>query len=157
MRGINHYLFINLFNMQSINIYLTFNGNCEAAFDFYRSVFGGEFSHVSRFSEMPPVEGKSMSEEEGNRIMHMSLTVSSGIVLMGSDTGGEWAPSFKQGNNFSMSINAESEEEADRIYAALSAGGMQTMPMSMTFWESYFGMLTDQFGINWMISYDQPR
>lgn len=143
--------------MTSVNIYLTFNGNCEEAFNFYKSVFGGEFPYVGRFADMPPVDGMTMGEEDANRIMHISLPISAETALMGSDTGGEWAPNFTPGNNFSVSVNTDSKEEADRIYTALSAGGQQTMPMSVTFWESYFGMLTDKFGINWMVSFEQAK
>ncbi len=143
--------------MTSVNIYLNFDGNCEEAFNFYKSVFGGDFSYVGRFGEMPPMDGVTVSPEEANRIMHIGLPISAETSLMGSDTGGEWAPDFKQGNNFSVSVNTDSKEEADRIYAGLSAGGQQTMPMSVTFWESYFGMLTDKFGINWMISFEQAK
>ena len=78
-------------------------------------------------------------------------------MLMGSDTGGEWAASFKQGNNFSISVNAASKDEADRIFNALSAGGQVTMPLANTFWGDYFGMLTDKFGINWMMSYNEQQ
>ena len=139
--------------MTTVNTYLTFNGNCEEAFLFYQSVFGGEFPYVGRFNEMPPQEGMPpMSNEFKNRIMHISLPISKETSIMGSDTGGEWAADFKQGNNFSISINTDSQKEADRLYAALSKGGNATMPMSNTFWGSYFGMLTDAFGINWMIS-----
>ncbi len=140
--------------MASINPYLTFNGNCEEAFNFYKSVFGGEFGYVGRFSEMPPQEGKTMPEEEANRIMHISLPIGTGMALMGSDTGGEWAQGFTAGNNFSISINADSKDEADKLFNGLAAGGQVTMPMSNTFWGSYFGMCIDKFGISWMMSYD---
>lgn len=144
--------------MTTVNVYLTFNGNCEEAFNFYKSVFGGEFPYLGRFNEMPPQPGqKPMPESDGNKIMHVSLPISKETVLMGSDTGGEWASSFKQGNNFSISVNAESKEAADRFFAQLSAGGRPTMPMSNTFWGSYFGMLTDKFGINWMVSYSEQK
>ena len=144
--------------MTTANIYLTFNGNCEEAFKFYKSVLGGEFPHVSRFNEMPPQEGKSgVSKEEGERIMHMSLPISKETTLMGSDTGGEWAANYQQGNNFSISLNTDSKEEADRLFNGLSKGGNATMPMADTFWGDYFGMLTDRFGINWMISYHAPE
>lgn len=145
--------------MTSVNIYLTFNGDCEAAFNFYRSVFGGEFPYIGRFSEMPPQEGQpSMSAEDGNKIMHVSLPISQETMLLGSDTGGEWSKGFTQGNNFSVSINTDSKEEADRLFNGLSAGGKVTMPMNKTFWGSYFGMFTDKFGINWMVSVeDRPK
>jgi PhnB protein len=139
------------------NIYLNFNGNCEEAFNFYKSVFGGEFSYVGRFSEMPPQEGVTMPEADGNKIMHISLPLGEGSALMGSDTGGEWAPSFVQGNNFSISLNPKNREETDKLYAAISAGGKATMPLSDTFWGDYFGMCEDQFGINWMFSYNEQQ
>ena len=142
--------------MATVNIYLTFNGNCREAFDFYRSVFGGEFPYVGTFGDMPPQEGKQMPESEKNRIMHISLPISAETMLMGSDTGGEWASSFKQGNNFSVSVNAASREEADALFSGLSAGGQVTMPMNDTFWGAYFGMCCDKFGINWMLNYDDP-
>jgi len=143
--------------MASVNIYLTFDGNCEEAFEFYKSVFGGEFPYVGRYKDMPPSEegGKPVSDKEGNKIMHMSLPISKETMLMGSDTGGEWASSFKQGNNFSISVNAESRDEADKVFNGLSKGGQVTMPMNKTFWGDYFGMWTDKFGINWMVSYNE--
>lgn len=143
--------------MTIVNVYLTFNGNCEEAFNFYRSVFGGEFTYVGRFKDMPPQDGPKMSEADGDKIMHITLPISKETSLMGSDTGGEWAASFVQGNNFSISVSVDQKDEADRIYQALAKGGKATMPMSQTFWGSYFGMLTDPFGINWMISYDEKQ
>ena len=141
--------------MPVVNVYLTFNGNCEEAFNFYKSVFGGEFAYMGRFSEMPADSGPKMSEEDANRIMHVSLPVSKETMLMGSDTGGEWASSFKQGNNFAVSVSANSKEEADRLFEGLSAGGQVTMPMAQTFWGDYFGMWTDRFGVNWMMSFNE--
>lgn len=140
--------------MTTANIYLNFDGNCLEAFRFYKSVFGGEFPYVGKFGEMPAEEGcPPMPEEMKNRIMHISLPIGNGTVIMGSDTGGEWAPHFKQGNNFSISLNTDSKEEADRLFNGLSEGGKVTMPMQNTFWGDYFGMLEDMFGINWMISF----
>jgi PhnB protein len=140
--------------MTSVNVYLNFNFNCLEAFEFYRSFFGGEFPYVGKFKDMPAGDdGGKMSPEDGDKIMHISLPISKETSIMGSDTGGEWAPSFKQGNNFSISINTDSKEEADRLYNGLSAGGQQTMPMNQTFWGDYFGMFTDKFGINWMVSF----
>ncbi|TKC13236.1 VOC family protein [Pedobacter polaris] len=141
--------------MATTNTYLTFNGNCEEAFTFYKSVFGGEFNYIGRFNEMPPQEGsEAMSEEDGNKIMHVSLPIGTSI-LMGSDTGGEWASSFVPGNNFSISITAASKAEADQLFLGLADGGTITMPLNDTFWGDYFGMLTDKFGINWMMSFNE--
>lgn len=140
--------------MTNINVYLNFNGNCKEAFEFYKSVFGGEFSYITTFGEMPPQEGMPpLSEAEKNNIMHVSLPISTETVLMGSDQGGEWAKDLKVGNNFSISINTDSIIESDRLFTDLSKGGKVTMPMEKTFWGDYFGMLTDKFGINWMVNY----
>lgn len=143
--------------MATVNTYLNFNGNCEDAFNFYKSVFGGEFTYIGRFGEMPPQEGMPpMNEADKNKIMHVGLPIGS-TVLMGSDTGGEWAPTFLQGNNFSVNINPESKEEADKIFNGLSAGGQVTMPMADTFWGAYFGMFTDKFGVNWMVNFETQQ
>ena len=140
--------------MTSVNVYLNFNGNCEEAFNFYKSVFGGEFPYVGRFKDMPAQEGMpALPKEMEEKIMHISLPISKETMIMGSDTGGEWAPSFVQGNNFSISINTDSKAEADRLFNSLSEGGKVTMPLADTFWGDYFGMFTDKFGINWMVSF----
>jgi PhnB protein len=141
--------------MPLINPYLTFMGNCEEAFNHYKSVFGGEFSYVGRFSEMPSEGENKMSAEDGNKIMHISLPISKETNLMGSDTGGEWGQNTIIGNNITISINADSKEQADKFYNSLSAGGKASMPMNQTFWGDYFGMCTDKFDINWMISFNE--
>lgn len=143
--------------MATINPYLTFNGDCEAAFLFYKSVFGGEFQFIGRFKDMPPMDGKTVPESEAEKIMHVSLPISKESILMGSDTSEAFGQTAVPGTNFSISINAGSEAEADKLFNALASGGKITMPLSKTFWESYFGMLTDKFGIAWMMSYDYNK
>ena len=138
--------------MATVNIYLTFNGNCKEAFEFYRSVFGGEFPYIGRFGDMPATEEYKVSPGDEDKIMHVSLPISKETMLMGSDTGGEWATSFVQGNNFSVSISTNSKAEADKLFNGLSAGGKVTMPLAKTFWSEHFGMFTDKFGISWMVS-----
>ena len=138
--------------MTTINTYLTFNGNCEEAFNFYKSVFGGEFAHISKFKDMPENPEFPVAESDREKVMHVSFPIGN-TELLGSDTGGEWAASFKQGNNFSVSINTDNKDEADRIFGKLSGGGNIIMPMNKTFWDSYFGMFTDKFGIQWMVSF----
>lgn len=139
--------------MTTVNVYLTFNGNCEEAFNFYKSVFGGEFSYVGKFQDMPPQEGiPPVGEEDKNKIMHISLPVSKETILMGSDTGGGWGSNYKEGNNFSISVNTDTTQETDNLFNKLAEGGRITMPPDKTFWGSYFGMLTDKYGINWMVS-----
>jgi PhnB protein len=144
--------------MTLVNVYLNFNGNCEEAFLFYKSVFGGEFPYIGRFKDMPPQEGMPpLPKEMEDKIMHVSLQISKETAIMGSDTGGEWAPNFKMGNNFSISINTDTKAEADRLFNGLSEGGQITMPLQNTFWGDYFGMFTDKFGVNWMVSYNDGQ
>jgi PhnB protein len=141
--------------MATVNVYLTFNGNTEEAFNFYKSVFGGEFDYIGKFKDMPPSEDcPPPSPEEAERIMHVSLRISKETVLMASDST-SFSGDVTFGNNFSVSINAENKEEADKLFAGLSAGGKVIMPMDNTFWGAYFGMFTDKFGINWMINFDE--
>lgn len=139
--------------MSAIHTYLNFKNNCEDAFNFYKSVFGGEFSYIGRFGEMPPDPNYTVPESDKNKIMHISLPVENSVI-MGSDCGSAYESGFIQGNNFSISLTVDSKEKADKYFAGLSNGGKVTMPLSQTFWSSYFGMLTDPFGISWMISYE---
>lgn len=143
--------------MATVNIYLNFDGNCEEAFNFYKSVFGGEFPYIGRYKDMPQEGGKTLPKDQENLVMHVSLPISKETVLMGSDVGGEWASSFKAGNNFSICINPDTKEEADRFFNELSKDGTVTMPMNNTFWGDYFGMFADKFGINWMVSYNEKQ
>ena len=140
--------------MTTVNPYLTFLGNCEEAFNFYKSLFGGEFTYVGRFSEMPE-DVEHPGSDDDDKIMHISLPISKETILMGSDTGGEWGHNTIIGNNISISIGAQSKEDADHFFNGLSAGGKVTMPMADTFWGDYFGMCTDRFNINWMISFNE--
>jgi PhnB protein len=138
--------------------YLTFNGNCEEAFNHYRSVFGGQFGYIGRFKDMPPgPDGKQVPPEQGDKIMHVSLPISAETALMGSDSSPEYGQATNVGNNFSISVNAFSQAEADRVYNGLADGGQAVMPMEKTFWGSYFGMCTDRFGIQWMVSWDENQ
>lgn len=140
--------------MTSINPYLTFNGNCEEAFTFYKSVFGGEYAHIGRYGEMPPGE-YPLPDSEANKIMHVSLPISSETVLMGSDSSEAFGQTTVMGNNISISVNTETKDEAFRIFEQLSAGGQVTMPIDKTFWGAWFGMFIDKFGINWMVNFDE--
>jgi PhnB protein len=108
--------------MATLNPYLTFNGNCEEAFNFYKSVFGGEFRQISKFGDMPPMPGQEMPEEEKGRILHVSLPISKETILMGSDSNIRMGE-VKIGDHMSLSIGADSKEEADRIFNRLAAGG----------------------------------
>jgi PhnB protein len=136
-----------------INPYLNFNGKTEEAFNFYKSVFGGEFTTFKRMKDTPG--GDRIPANEQNRVMHVALPVGKNTVLMASDIMESMGHTLTMGNNMSISVHAESEREADKIFQGLTAGGKVTMPMEKSFWGSYFGMLTDKFGVQWMVSYDQ--
>ncbi|MBS2211329.1 VOC family protein [Carboxylicivirga mesophila] len=141
--------------MATINPYVNFNGSCEDAFNFYRNVFGGDFEYVGRYKDMP--SEKPISEADANKIMHISLRISKETVLMGSDTHEAFGQPCVPGTNISISVNTDSEKEAENIFNSLSADGQIIMPLGKTFWGSYFGMFTDKFGINWMVSYDYEQ
>lgn len=138
--------------MTTINPYLTFNGTCEQAFNFYKSVFGGDFPYVGKFKDMPENPEYPVSESEKDKIMHISLPISKETVLMGSDSSQAFGKATVEGNNVTISINTDSVEEVTRIYNELSAGGKIKMPLNKTFWGAYFGQFTDKFGIHWMVN-----
>ncbi|HYH57103.1 MAG TPA: VOC family protein [Anseongella sp.] len=137
--------------MARINPYLNFDGTAEEAFNFYRSVFGGEFSGVHRMSETPGSD--QLPENERNRIMHISLPIDDHTTLMASDIMPSMDQRLNVGNNVYISIHPESREEADRLFEGLSGGGEIEMPMEDQFWGDYFGSFIDKFGIRWMVNY----
>ncbi len=139
--------------MPTAHIYLNFMGNTEEAFTFYKSVFGTEFKTFQRFKDT--AAGANMTPADAEKIMHVALPVG-GTTLMGTDMLESMGHEFKPGNNYSISLDAESEAEADKLFGALSSGGTVTMPLEKTFWGAYFGMITDRFGIQWMVNYDYP-
>jgi PhnB protein len=138
----------------ALNTYLTFEDNCREAFEFYRSIFGGEFTFISTFREGP--EDMEIPEEHLDRIMHVSLPIGNS-VLMGSDSSSAFCPPLVVGNNFSLSFEAENKEHADAVFAKLSDGGAVNMPMADAFWGAYFGACTDKFGINWQVIAEQSQ
>ena len=140
--------------MTSLNPYLTFNGNCREAFEFYQTVFGVDVQFMGTFKDMPDSPDYTIPESEKDLIMHVSIEIGDGSTLMGSDTSEAFGHVATQGSNFSISIHADTKEEVNRLFSGLSESGQITMPLADTFWGSYFGMLTDQFGIQWMVSCD---
>ena len=134
----------------SLNIYLNFDGQCAQAFEFYKSIFGGDFEILQKFSDGPP--DMPVADGDKEKIMHVSFPIGD-AVLMGSDVPSESPGNLTTGNNFSISFVPSSREEADRVFAALTDGGSVSMPMADMFWGDYFGSGTDKFGINWMINY----
>ncbi len=138
--------------MNKANIYLNFNGNCQEAFDFYKSVFKGEYTYLGRYKDAP--EGGSSyinSSEDKEKILHVSLPISENTILMGCDYIQSKDKDFILGNNFSISISADSKHEADRLFKELAEGGQIEIPLKEAFWGDYFGQLTDRYGINWML------
>jgi len=139
--------------MAKVNLYLLFNGNCEEAFSLYKSVFGGEFPSVIRYGDIPSHPGMiPLSEEEKNKIENVTLPISKETFLMGADVIGDMAKATAFGNNFSIYIEADNKDEAERVFNGLSVEGHITMPLSKAHWGDYFGMCTDKFGINWLVN-----
>lgn len=136
--------------MAELSPYLSFADNCEEVFNFYKSVFGGEFLTLMRFGEHQ-TECPSQADES-HKIMHVALPIGKHTILMGSDMPGNMEPPVN-GTNFSITITPESKEEAQRIFDGLSAGGTVTMPLSKTFWAESFGMFIDKFGVSWMVNF----
>lgn len=135
-----------------VNPYLNFDGQAEEAFNFYKSVFGGEFSGNMKMKEAPGTE--QLTEDEQNCTMHISLPIGKDIVLMGSDIMPSMGQKLVKGNNNYISLHPDSRAEADRLFNELSAGGEIEMPMEDQFWGDYFGSFIDKFGICWMINFN---
>ncbi|HEY4151446.1 MAG TPA: VOC family protein [Chitinophagaceae bacterium] len=140
--------------MATANFYLNFNGTAEEAFAFYKSVLGGEFTSVLRFRDT--AEAPKLPPGDQDKLMHISMPIGKGNVLMGTDALESAGHKLTVGNNFHISLSPESEEEANKLYNGLSAGGKAKMPLTKTFWGALFGMFTDRFGVQWMINYEYP-
>lgn len=141
--------------MPTINPYLNFKGNTEEAFTFYKSIFGGDFLSVQRFKDTP--EATRLPEKDLNKIMHIALPIGNGNILMATDALESVGHAITQGNNFHLSVSTDSDEETRTLFNALAAGGKVTVPLDKMFWGSYFGMCTDKFGVQWMVSNDQKN
>jgi len=136
--------------MKAIVTYLNFNGNCREAMKFYQRCLGGELS-IMPFSEAPG----DFPKEAKDRVMHARVTKDGTTLLMASDT--MPGSNFVQGTNFSISIDCQSAEETDRLFNAFGENGKITMPLQDAFWGARFGILRDQFGINWMFNFEKPK
>ncbi|MBD0333082.1 MAG: VOC family protein [Chitinophagaceae bacterium] len=137
--------------MALINPHINFNGNAEEAFNFYKSVFGGEFTKIIRFKDLPNLE-HTLAEREANKIMHIALPIGSNH-LMGNDVPEILGRVNENENRSKIFISAESPEEADRLFSRLSAGGDIEMPIGDSPWGSYFAMFRDKYGIEWMVEF----
>jgi PhnB protein len=138
--------------MAVINPHINFNGNAEEAFNFYKSVFGGEFSKIIRFKEISSPEYPIPVKEE-NKLMHIALPIGSN-VLMANDILEIMGKVSENENRSKISISAENKEEAYKLFNGLSAGGQIEIPMGENPGGSYFGMFRDKYGIEWMVKFD---
>jgi PhnB protein len=138
--------------MALINPHINFNGNAEEAFNFYKSVFGGEFTKVVRFKDIPSPQFP-IAEKDENKIMHIALPIGNN-VLMANDVPDFLGKVNEKENRSKISISTESKAEADKLFNGLSAGGEVEMPIEDSPWGSYFGMFRDKYGIEWMVEFD---
>ena len=141
--------------MAQVSTYLNFHRNTEEAFNFYRSIFGGEFSRggIARFGDIPPSDGMPpIAEADKNLVMHIELPILGGHLLMGTDAPESMGFKVNEGNNVHINLEPDSRAETKRLFDALSAGGTITMELQDMFWGAYYGSCTDKFGINWMFN-----
>jgi len=140
--------------MAKVSIYLNFQGNTEEAFNFYKTVFNTEFSMpIMRIKDMPPMEGApKLPENEMNAVMHVSMPILGGTLLMGTDMLESMGQKLIEGNNVTISLDTDSKEETDRLFKALSEGGSDIAPMRQEFW-GYWGCCKDKFGTRWMFNF----
>ena len=139
--------------MATNSVYLNYTGQAEEAFNFYKSVFGTEFvGGLMRHGDVPAMEGMpALDDATKQMIMNVQLPITGGLTIMASDIFPGMGDPIVPGNNFSIGVHVDSKEEADRLFAALSAGGNVSMPMADMFWGDYYGSFTDKFGIPWYV------
>ena len=139
--------------MASVSIYLNFNGNAEEAFNHYKKIFGTEFSNpIMRVKDAPPQPGAPpIPEAELNKVMHVALPILDGTLIMATDILESMGHKLVEGNNFTISLNPDTKEEADRLYKGLAEGGADGVPPHDEFW-GYWGTCKDRFGIRWMFN-----
>lgn len=135
----------------STNPYLNFDGNAQQAFDFYRSVFGGEFAQVVRYRDFPGQMG--VGEDQLDKLAHIALPLGQSNLLMATDVTGEYANKFRLGTNQYIHLETDSAAEAQRVFDGLAAGGRTEMPLASTEWAERYGSCVDRFGVQWMVSY----
>ncbi|QNF34764.1 VOC family protein [Adhaeribacter swui] len=139
--------------MATVNTYLYFNGNCEKAFNFYKSVFKKEFKFIGRYKDVPADARQNFPHCKDEHIMHIGLPISNETIIMGADIIDVKRQENSAARYFSLYINTESKEEADRLFDSFSKEGEIKLPISEQFWGSYYGICVDKFGINWKISF----
>ena len=145
--------------MARTSTYLNFEGQTDAAFRFYGSVFGTEpLGPIARMREVPPQPGApQLSEKEKNYVMHIALPILGGHVLMGTDALESMGHKVTFGTNVSLNLEPDTRKETERLFARLSEGGKVDMPLTDMFWGAYFGLVTDQFGVKWMFNCNEKK
>ena len=140
--------------MSRVSTYLNFPRQTEEAFNFYKSVFGTEFtSEIHRLGSVPMQPGQpTMADADKNLVMHIELPILGGHVLMGTDAPESMGFTVNFGNNVYINLEPDTREETDRLFAALSEGGKVEMALMDMFWGAYFGSCTDKFGVQWMFN-----
>ena len=141
--------------MARVSTYLNFSRNTEEVFNFYKSIFGGEFSGggIARFGDIPPAEGMPpIAEEDKNLVMHIELPILGGHVLMGTDAPESMGFHVNFGNNIYINLEPDTKAETKRLFDALAFGGIITMELQDMFWGAYYGSCTDKFGVQWMFN-----
>ncbi len=145
--------------MATVSTYLNFKRETEEAFNFYKSVFGGEFmGEISRYRDMPSDQSfMQIAEEDKNLVMHMALPILGGHLLMGSDAPESGSYRVQQGNNVYVMLSPDSKEETTKLFKALSEGGQVEMDLQDTFWGAYYGSCKDKYGVQWMFHFQNPE
>jgi PhnB protein len=138
--------------MAQINPHINFNGNAEEAFNFYKSVFGGEFTKIIRLKDLSGPEFP-VAKNDANKILYIALPVGKNI-LIANDVPESMGRTNENENRSKISISAESKEEAERLFNGLSKAGKIEMPLADSPWDSYFGMFRDKYGIEWIVEFD---
>ncbi|MBY0294031.1 VOC family protein [Patescibacteria group bacterium] len=142
--------------MTTLSPWINFNGNAEEAFNFYKSVFGGEFTKIVRLKDLASPEF-TVSEEDGNKIMQIVLPIGGANMLIGNDVPAFMGTVNEQENRSKIHVTADSKDEAERIFNGLSVGGQTEAPMSDSPWGTYFGMFRDTYGIEWVIEFNPSK
>ena len=146
--------------MARVSTYLNFPHHTEEAFNFYKSIFGGEFGGdgFNRFSDIPPADGQPpVNEEAKNLVMHVELPILGGHMLMGTDAPESMGFKVNPGNNVHINLEPDTRSETKRLFEALSAGGIVTMDLQDMFWGAYYGSCTDKYGVQWMFNCSEKQ
>ena len=139
--------------MTTVNVYLCFNGNCEEAFNYYKSVFNKEFQYIGYYKEISFSARQNFPNCKDEHVMHVALPISKETMLMGADLIDLNEKETMSSNKFSLYISVDNIKEADRLFNALANKGTVKLPISNQYWGSYYGICVDQFGVNWKVSY----